>query len=57
MPSPPRSMGLMTFSQATKQLPPLASFLPVHKKTSSNLINSSQEPLGNFDGDQQVVLQ
>jgi len=32
MPSPPSSSGCMTFPQATKQHPPLASFLPFHKK-------------------------
>ena len=32
MPNPPNSSGHMTFSQATRQHPPFASFLPSYKK-------------------------
>lgn len=31
IPRPPRSMSLLTFSQATRQQPPFTSFLPFHR--------------------------
>ena len=32
MPNPPNSFGLVTLLQATKQCPPITSFLPLHRK-------------------------
>ncbi|KAG2617813.1 hypothetical protein PVAP13_3NG258010 [Panicum virgatum] len=46
IPSPPRSRGLMTFSHATKQLPPLISFLPFHKKLLLILSTARMNHLG-----------
>jgi hypothetical protein len=52
MPKPPKSSGRVTFSQATRQHPPLALFCPFHKKTFPDFIDSFDEPLWDIDGNQ-----
>jgi len=46
IPSPPRSIGLMILSQATKQLPPLALFLPVQRNPLLILSTARKNHLG-----------
>jgi hypothetical protein len=54
IPRLPKSIVLVTLSQAIRQLSPLASFLPLDKKNHSDFVNGFDNPFRNIESNKQV---